>query len=129
MVAIVPVCLLAGIVISLIGLAICRLDGKNEKRCTRRTAGYVLDNVNKQELYFPLLAYEIDGVNYTTEYKTGTRKVKYMPKKTVVLMVNPDDHTDIYVKEDGPGSYKRKGQCLMAAGLAIVALAIAALVL
>ena len=129
MTAIVPLYFLVGVVIALIGLAIYRIDGKNEKRCTLRTAGYILDNVNSRNLYFPLIAYEIDGTNYTAQYKTGTKKVKYIPKQNVPLRVNPDDHMDIYIENIGPTSYKQQGKCLICIGLVIIVTAVLAIFL
>ena len=129
MAAIVPLCLIIGIIITALGLAIYKLDNKNETRCKLKTAGYILDNVSKQDLQFPLIAYEVNDINYTTQYKTGTKTIKYEPKTTVQLRVNPDDHTDIYIEDTGAKSYKQKGKALIIAGLVIIVLSILALIL
>lgn len=118
-----PFCIVGGLLIAIVGRIILQLSHVVENRCTIPKKGYILENKQEKRknttLYYPMVAYEIDNINYTILYRLGTKLSKYHAGQSVDIKVNPGDHSEIFIETDKSRSYERLAELIMAAGLII----------
>ena len=95
-----------------IGIITLSIDGDN-KLCTESVTATVTENIQSDSarnrhrsnidkhkyIYTPVYSYAYDGKEYSVESSNSTRPAKYDVGDRVVIMVNPDNPSEIYEPE------------------------------